>query len=77
MKMMSPGLREPKRDATRAKAGFQQWSAQRRAERRRDWARYTELATIATPGVDQPCCMVCGGRSQTWDGHDGCRGRHR
>lgn len=55
----------------RAQAAFVRRREERAAE------RLEQRQESPIPGIEPPCCFVCGGRSVSWDGHPQCRGRGR
>jgi hypothetical protein len=49
--------------------------AQAQAQLERCERMLADQAEREPVAVERPVCMVCGGASQTWDGHPQCRGR--
>jgi hypothetical protein len=77
--------REGKRDPTAAQEANAKRNEDRRKERQ-DLTRYAQRRRKSgiqrnkpedsqPEAIERPTCFVCSGRSQTWEGHDECRGR--
>lgn len=72
--LKSPEYREGKRDILAAQKANRERQALHRKKLRAGRVRGDEAEMEKVEPIDRPVCMVCHGRSATWDGHPQCRG---